>query len=248
MKKIIPLIFLMTAVFAQPGSDMSNCVCNGKDLSDTDFTEADFTGADLSGANLSGSNFTDANFTDANLSGADLTHADLTRTLFESANLPGADLSHADLSQTKFYRANLTSVNYAYTNFDDANVTGANLNSAGRFGKKYEKMKRLRKRLGKRAREQNTRYEEERYEEERYEEDEEYDESEDIIKQLSLELFYSISTDGEHINRKTWSNWRKENKPAVTSGKTIFKAVDVTNDGKINQKEFYKFYIRLVKE
>ena len=66
----------------------------------------------------------------------------------------------------------------------------------------------------------------------------------DIIRMLDQSA-YSDDLSKIELAQKATRNLLSFN---VYRGKTKFKAVDVTNDGKINQKEFYKFYIRLVKE
>ena len=64
-----------------------------------------------------------------------------------------------------------------------------------------------------------------------------------------LSLFKKINSDGKHsISRKEWREYKKEDEPEVTSGKTRFRDVDENNNKKIGPGEFKKFYERLIKD
>ena len=61
----------------------------------------------------------------------------------------------------------------------------------------------------------------------------------------SYKLFNTISAEGKTFKKKQWIAWRSENKPQVSEGQGYFRTIDRNKNGKINKKEFFRFYKRL---
>ena len=68
------------------------------------------------------------------------------------------------------------------------------------------------------------------------------------LKELSDELFKTISSNGRSIKKSEWRAWKKENNPQVVRGNMRFKSVDKNKNDGIGKSEFFKFYKRLIKD
>jgi hypothetical protein len=92
-----------------PGSDLSGC---------------HFQGKELSGADLSSSRMVGTGFNNATLVGADLSSSNLKDAWFRNANLCRADLSSSQLRNADFRGANLTNATLRSSSCDGAVFTG----------------------------------------------------------------------------------------------------------------------------
>ena len=118
-KKILVIIFLITASFFVIGEDES-------------LSEVSFINKDLTGANLTGVDLRNLDFTAANLSGVDLSNQDLTGVILNKANLSGVNFTKANLTNAELKDANLQGAT-----LDFANLSGASLSGAYLIGGKF---------------------------------------------------------------------------------------------------------------
>ena len=262
MKKIILMTMLMSAVFAQSDCNKDNWReyynSEGRDMTDCDLEGAFLDGANLEGANLEGANLENvrlegANLYGANLYGAILTFAILEGAILEGANLEGADLKPASLSKVILTGANLSGANLEGASLERADLSGAILEGAS-LGHDIEFTGVI---LAHAELKGANIWHQFKSGEIRGRplslpdgwslvdgtliEDRE-------LKELSDELFKTISSNGRSIKKSEWRAWKKENKPQVSRGNMRFKSVDKSKNKRINKNEFFKFYKRLIKD
>ncbi|HCU80707.1 MAG: low-complexity protein [Chloroflexi bacterium] len=121
MKKILPLVVLVTSVLISACSEETKTI-NGCEIipktrcSNVNLSNADLTDVDLSNATLYQADLTGANLNSATLNYADLQEADLSQANMQKTRLYGADLREANLEGT-----DLTGAKYnKFTQFPEA--------------------------------------------------------------------------------------------------------------------------------